>query len=148
MSGAGGQMQEFVRTLRPTVAALSSVSAYFQVDNRRSIVRSSSNVEDLKGMSGAGLYESIPNIDALDEEDVGRAVAEVWASLYTRRAVLSRRTAGVPQKDARMAVLVQELLAPEVSFVLHTVNPTSANPRQLYAELAVGLGETLAAGTA
>jgi len=142
------RLQEFVRMLRPVPAALSSLSGLFRSGNRRVIVRSSSNVEDLKGMSGAGLYESIPNIDALDSEDLGRAVAEVWASLYTRRAVLSRRTAGVPQKDARMAVLVQELLAPEVSFVLHTVNPTSANPRQLYAELAVGLGETLAAGTA
>ena len=141
------QMQEFVRTLRPTVAALSSVSAYFQPDRRRSIVRSSSNVEDLKGMSGAGLYESIPNIDALDGEDIGRAVSEVWASLYTRRAVLSRRAAGVSQAAARMAVLIQELLAPELSFVLHTVSPTSVDPRLLYAELAVGLGETLAAGT-
>jgi phosphoglucan,water dikinase len=142
------RLQDFVRMLRPVPAALSSLSDLFRSGNRRVIVRSSSNVEDLKGMSGAGLYESIPNIDALDSEDLGRAVAEVWASLYTRRAVLSRRAAGVPQKDAYMAVLVQELLAPEVSFVLHTVNPTSANPRQLYAELAVGLGETLAAGTA
>lgn len=142
------RLQEFVQMLRPVPAALSSLSDLFDSRNRRVIVRSSSNVEDLKGMSGAGLYDSIPNIDALDGEDLGRAVAEVWASLYTRRAVLSRRTAGVSQTDAHMAVLVQELLAPEVSFVLHTVNPTSADPRQLYAELAVGLGETLAAGTA
>ena len=45
-------------------------------------------------MSGAGLYESIAGIPAQEPEALGRAVSEVWASLYTRRAVLSRRAAG------------------------------------------------------
>ena len=57
-------------------------------------MRSSANVEDLAGMSGAGLYDSIPNVPAGDAGALGKAVAEVWASLYTRRAVLSRRAAG------------------------------------------------------
>jgi hypothetical protein len=58
-------------------------------------VRSSANVEDLAGMSGAGLYDSLPNIPASDLEAFGAAIANIWASLYTRRAVLSRRAAGV-----------------------------------------------------
>ncbi len=58
------------------------------------IVRSSANVEDLAGMSGAGLYDSIPNIPAADLEAFGAAVGRVWSSLYTRRAILSRRAAG------------------------------------------------------
>lgn len=45
-------------------------------------------------MSGAGLYESIPNVPVDRPEDVSAAVAAVWASLYTRRAILSRRAAG------------------------------------------------------
>ena len=57
-------------------------------------MRSSANVEDLAGMSGAGLYDSLPNVPAGDSEAFGAAVAAVWASLYTRRAVLSRRAAG------------------------------------------------------
>ena len=57
-------------------------------------VRSSANVEDLAGMSGAGLYDSLPNIPAGDAAAFGAGVAAVWASLYTRRAVLSRRAAG------------------------------------------------------
>jgi len=112
----------------------------------RLIVRSSANVEDLEGMSGAGLYESIPNVRAKDAAGFNKAVAEVWASLYTRRAVLSRRSAGVAQEQAVMAVLVQELLAPEMSFVLHTAHPLSRDPDLLVAEIAVGLGETLASG--
>ena len=45
-------------------------------------------------MSGAGLYESIAGIPAQETQALGRAVSDVWASLYTRRAVLSRRAAG------------------------------------------------------
>lgn len=71
------------------------------------IARSSANVEDLAGLSGAGLYDSIPNLKVSDAEAVAAGIAEVWASLYSRRAVLSRRTAGIKQSDACMAVLVQ-----------------------------------------
>ncbi len=98
-------------------------------------------MEDLAGMSGAGLYDSIPNISSSDHEELAYAVACVWASLYTRRAVMSRRAAGVPERQACMAVLVQEMVAPEVSFVIHTTNPIDNNSECAYVELAAGLGE-------
>jgi hypothetical protein len=66
---------------------------------------------------------------------------------YTRRAVLSRRAAGVPQRDAKMAILAQEMLQPDLSFVLHTVSPSDHDPKLVEAEVAPGLGETLASGT-
>lgn len=46
-----------------------------------------------------------------------------------------------------MAVLVQQQLSPDTSFVLHTASPLDEGDAALYAELAVGLGETLASGT-
>ena len=52
----------------------------------------------------------------------------------------------MPQASASMAVVVQSMLAPELSFVLHTAHPISRDPDVLEAELAPGLGETLAAG--
>ncbi|XP_038989785.1 phosphoglucan, water dikinase, chloroplastic isoform X2 [Phoenix dactylifera] len=116
-------------------------------NNARLIVRSSANVEDLAGMSAAGLYESVPNVSLSNQSVFRAAVGRVWASLYTRRAILSRRAAGVPQKDAMMAVLVQEMLYPNLSFVLHTVCPTDHDPTLVEAEIAPGLGETLASGT-
>ena len=63
-------------------------------DGAALIARSSANVEDLAGLSGAGLYDSVGNVPAGDADALGAAVARVWASLYTRRAVLSRRAAG------------------------------------------------------
>ncbi len=109
--------------------------------NARLMVRSSANCEDQEGLAGAGLYESVANVAPVD---LAWAVGRVWASLWTGRATLSRLQAGLAHEQARMAVLIQELIAPDLSFVLHTVNPINHNTDELYAELVAGLGETLA----
>ncbi|KAL2649665.1 hypothetical protein R1flu_017793 [Riccia fluitans] len=141
------KLRELVGSVRPEKPVVDTLRKSFSPDAKL-IVRSSANVEDLAGMSGAGLYESIPNVNpSSDPENFGKAVAEVWASLYTRRAVLSRRIAGVPQKEATMAILVQELISPDLSFVLHTVSPIDKDKNVVQAEIASGLGETLASGT-
>ncbi len=61
-------------------------------------------------------------------------------------ALPSRRSAGVSQSSARMAALVMELVAPDLSFVLHTARPRDGNTGVLLAEVAPGQGETLASG--
>lgn len=140
------QLQELISSLQPSKDIIDSIAKIFP-GNARLIVRSSANVEDLAGMSAAGLYDSIPNVSASNPTVFANAISKVWASLYTRRAVLSRRVAGVPQKDATMAILVQEMLSPDLSFVLHTVSPTDQDHNLVEAEIASGLGETLASGT-
>ncbi|KAL8262896.1 hypothetical protein R6Q59_024245 [Mikania micrantha] len=140
------ELQNLISSLKLPSQILESLEKLFE-KNARLIVRSSANVEDLAGMSAAGLYDSIPNVTLTNPVNFGNAVCRVWASLYTRRAVLSRRVAGVPQKTASMAVLVQEMLSPDLSFVLHTVSPTDNDNKLVEAEIAPGLGETLAAGT-
>eukprot|EP00922_Rhytidocystis_sp_ex-Travisia-forbesii_P037378 GHVS01055702.1.p1 GENE.GHVS01055702.1~~GHVS01055702.1.p1 ORF type:complete len:1201 (+),score=196.45 GHVS01055702.1:88-3603(+) len=113
---------------------------------KRLMLRSSANVEDLAGLSAAGLYESVPNVDARNSLGLRRALADVWASLYTRRAVVSRRLAVIDEFATDMAVLVQELVSPNLSFVVHTTNPLSRSASEVYVEAAPGLGETLASG--
>lgn len=140
------QLQELISSLQLPEEFIKSLGKIFP-GNTRLIVRSSANVEDLAGMSAAGLYESIPNVSLSNSIVFRNAVCRVWASLYTRRAVLSRRAAGVPQKVATMAVLVQEMLSPELSFVLHTLSPTDSDHNYVESEIASGLGETLASGT-
>lgn len=140
------QLQELIFSLQPPKDVIDSIGRIFP-GNARLIVRSSANVEDLAGMSAAGLYDSIPNVSPSNPTVFGSAVSRVWASLYTRRAILSRRVAGVPQNKASMAVLVQEMLSPDLSFVLHTLSPTDQDHNSVEAEIASGLGETLASGT-
>ena len=42
-----------------------------------------------------------------------------------------------------MAVLIQEVVEAEYAFVIHTVNPFNNSRDELYAEVVLGLGETL-----
>lgn len=50
------------------------------------------------------------------------------------------------QETSSNTLEVQAMLAPDLSFVLHTAHPLSRDPATLAAELAPGMGETLAAG--
>ncbi|CAN8255844.1 unnamed protein product [Cochlearia groenlandica] len=146
LDGVCDQIHEVMKSLQVPKETINTISESFPKDARL-IVRSSANVEDLAGMSAAGLYESIPNVSPSDPLVFSNSVCQVWASLYTRRAVLSRRAAGVSQREASMAVLVQEMLSPDLSFVLHTVSPADPDSNLVEAEIAPGLGETLASGT-
>ncbi|XP_058774586.1 phosphoglucan, water dikinase, chloroplastic-like [Vicia villosa] len=146
LDGLCNQLQELISSQKLSKDVIESIGKLFP-SNARLIVRSSANVEDLAGMSAAGLYDSIPNVSPSNPTAFADAVGRVWASLYTRRAVLSRRAAGVPQKEASMAILIQEMLSPDLSFVLHTMSPTDQDNNSVEAEIASGLGETLASGT-
>jgi phosphoglucan,water dikinase len=141
-----GELRALVGGLPVPAPLLAAVGAAFPA-GARLVARSSANVEDLEGMSAAGLYDSLPNVPAGEPAALGAALAGVWASLYTRRAVLSRRAAGAGQRGADMAVLLQAMLEPEASFVLHSRSPYEPEaPDIAVAELAPGMGETLAAG--
>jgi len=139
------ELQALARATRPSTEALHALSALF-ARGSRIMVRSTGNAEDLAGLSAAGLYDSVSNVDPHDHDVLGAAVAEVWASLFTTRAVGSRAAAGVGQRDAAMAVLAQQMLVPEVSFILMTKHPMTGDANVAYAELALGHGETLASG--
>jgi phosphoglucan,water dikinase len=140
---SANRMNELIRQIPVPEALIVQISQRFQ-PNTRFIVRSSANCEDLDALAGAGLYESVANVG---QAGLAAAIRAVWASLWTRRAALSRKQAGIPHEKAHMAVLVQQLIEPDFSFVLHTTNPTNRNPREIYAEIAAGLGETLASAS-
>ncbi|MCP4714471.1 MAG: hypothetical protein GY868_05085, partial [Deltaproteobacteria bacterium] len=110
----------------------------------RLMVRSSSNCEDLPAFSGAGLYCSKTNVQP---EAVAEAIKAVWSSLWDPEAVRSRETTGIKHSDAMMAVLIQEMITPDVSFFMHTVNPADNDHNTIVTELAPGLGDTLANAT-
>jgi len=114
------------------------------------MVRSSANCEDLESMSGAGLYDSIANVPSDDEKAITKAILEVWASLWTKRASLSRSQYHVDHSKAVMAVLVQQIVNSQYSFVLFSNNPVVSQngENEVYMEIAVGMGETLASAAA
>ena len=70
-------------------------------------------------------------------------IKRVWASKWNERAYLSRKAVGLSHADLHMAVIVQEVVEAEYSFVVHTINPFTGNHQEIYAETVPGLGETL-----
>jgi phosphoglucan,water dikinase len=136
---AARRLKELIQLLKVPDAVLTEVRRRFS-PTAALIVRSSANCEDLEGFSGAGQYESVVSVAPTD---VAAAILTVWSSLWTQRAAEARKAAGIPQDKCHMAVLVQELVGSDFCFVLHTVNPITQNARELYAEIAVGLGESL-----
>ncbi|KJU86800.1 Pyruvate phosphate dikinase, PEP/pyruvate-binding domain protein [Candidatus Magnetobacterium bavaricum] len=83
-------------------------------------------------------------ISAPDDWTEGwRCIKQVYASAWNERAYLSRRNMGIPHEGLSMAVLIQGVIEAEYAFVIHTLNPITNNPDELYAEVVLGLGETL-----
>eukprot|EP00290_Baffinella_frigidus_P019788 CAMPEP_0180204622 /NCGR_PEP_ID=MMETSP0987-20121128/8521_1 /TAXON_ID=697907 /ORGANISM="non described non described, Strain CCMP2293" /LENGTH=1488 /DNA_ID=CAMNT_0022160147 /DNA_START=98 /DNA_END=4564 /DNA_ORIENTATION=+ len=71
------------------------------------------------------------------------ALKGVWASKWNDRAWYSCKKAGIGVEYVQMAVLVQRLVESEYAFVIHTENPSNGATDEMYAEVVVGLGETL-----
>ena len=102
-------------------------------------VRSSSNVEDLPNFSGAGLYDTVPNVK--DEEQLFEAIKTVWASLWNFGAYEARERAGVDHSHSFMAVLIQRGVNADSAGVMITADPFDAENRgAVYISAKRGLG--------
>lgn len=71
------------------------------------------------------------------------AIRRVWASKWNDRAYLSRRAQGIAHDSLKMAVLVQQVVPADYAFVIHTRNPLNGVAEELFAEVVLGMGETL-----
>jgi alpha-glucan,water dikinase len=74
---------------------------------------------------------------------VWMSIKRVWASKWNERAYWSRKARGIRHEELYMAVLIQEVVEAEYAFVIHTVNPVSGKEGEIYAEMVLGMGETL-----
>ncbi len=120
-------------------AELSAISARFG----RVAVRSSAIDEDGRTSSYAGQHDSFLSVDA---DGLEQAVLSCWMSLYTDRALAYRRRSGRGPSAGGMAVVIQTMVAPDVSGVLFTINPLNGSWREMVVESTWGLGEGLASG--
>ncbi|CAL5022240.1 unnamed protein product [Urochloa decumbens] len=76
-------------------------------------------------------------------EQAWMAIKKVWASKWNERAYYSTRKVKLDHGYLSMAVLVQEIVSADYAFVIHTINPSSGDRSEIYAEVVKGLGETL-----
>jgi pyruvate,water dikinase len=106
-------------------------------------VRSSGTAEDLEGASFAGLHDTYLDIKGADA--VLDAVKRDWASLWTARAVAYRKTGGFTDFPS-IAVVVQTMVASQVSGVMFTGNPLNAATDEIMLNASWGLGEAVVQG--
>jgi phosphohistidine swiveling domain-containing protein len=104
-------------------------------------VRSSATVEDLAQASFAG--QAVTVLGVQGDTELLAAVRQCWASLWSERARAYSLPAGAA--PPQMAVIVQQLVACDVSGIAFTIDPLDGSP-EVVVEAVPGLGEELAAG--
>lgn len=108
-------------------------------------VRSSATAEDLPDLSFAGQHDSFLNISGATA--LLDAVRRCWASLWTARAIDYRTRNDIDQFTVAMGVVVQIMVAADVSGVLFTVDPATGNRDELVVNASYGLGEAIVSGS-
>ncbi len=108
-------------------------------------VRSSATTEDSPEYSFAGLHDTKLSVRA-EAEQIATAVKMCWASLWSERSVDYRRRGGELLDGAAMAVVIQQLVRSDVSFVAFSANPVDHCSKQVIISAAWGLGESIVAG--
>ena len=113
-------------------------------ENTPCAVRSSATAEDLPAASFAGQQDTYLNITG--SEAILRHVTKCWASLFTDRAITYRIRNGFDHSKVYLAVIIQQMIFPEVSGILFTADPISGNRNTVSIDAGFGLGEALVAG--
>ncbi|MGN6274719.1 MAG: phosphoenolpyruvate synthase [Solirubrobacterales bacterium] len=108
-------------------------------------VRSSAIGEDGTELSFAGQHRTLLNV--IGSNPVAEAVRACWASAWAADALRYRLTNKLPLSRIEMAVVIQEIVASEVSGVLFTINPATGSEDEFVLSAAYGLGEAVVSGT-
>jgi pyruvate,water dikinase len=106
-------------------------------------VRSSATTEDGREHSFAGQHDTFLGVRTLPELEA--AVRQCWASLWSERAV-SYRQANLPEAVPCMAVVVQQMIRSDVSFIAFTQDPVGERRDHVVLSASWGLGESLVSG--
>ncbi len=107
-------------------------------------VRSSATAEDMPTASFAGQQDTYLNL--IGPAAVLQHVSRCWASLFTERAVTYRQRNGIDHREVDMAVVVQQMVAPDAAGIVFTADPVTSNRKVATVEASFGLGEAVVSG--
>ena len=126
-------------------AAISDLMACHSLNDFIAAVRSSAVDEDGATASFAGQHETYLNIVGADA--IIKAITLCWESARSERALEYRRQQGLSVKRPQLAVLVQHLVASDVSAVIFSANPITGSRDEIMINASWGLGESIVGGT-
>ena len=118
-----------------------------QADDFSVAVRSSATAEDLPDASFAGQQESILNVRGKDQ--LLSSIQQVFASLYTDRAIAYRVHQGFNHRDVALSVGVQKMIRSDLatSGVMFTLDTESGFRDVVFITGSWGLGECVVQGS-
>ena len=94
----------------------------------------------------AGQHETYLNVVGADA--IIQAVTRCWECRLARSDALEyRRQQGLPVDRPQLAVLVQQLVASDVSAVVFSANPVTGSRHEIMINASWGLGESIVGGT-
>jgi pyruvate,water dikinase len=127
----------------PTAVVDEVLTQTNQLDGEFFAVRSSATAEDSAVASWAGELDTFLNTQ---REQIIPNMKLCWASLFTPRAIFYRLENELREAQVSVAVVVQQMVASDVSGVCFTVHPVTKDPNHLIIEAGLGLGEAVVAG--
>ncbi len=150
LTTAGKQIREWVlETELPEKLRKDIEVAWDEMSGGRDIsvaVRSSATAEDLPDASFAGQQETILNVRGLDK--VIEALHQVFASLFTDRAIAYREHQGFDHAQVALSAGVQAMVRSDIgaSGVLFTLDTETGFRDAVFITSSYGLGETVVQG--
>src|SRR3989344_4148751 len=119
-----------------------TIHDYIDVCSPRGLVavRSSASVEDSSKQSFAGQFDSFLNVN---RDHILEAVTKCWQSLHSARA---EGYAQSKYDNKKMAVIVQDMIIPEISGVAFSAHPVTGDRNSMVIEAVFGNNEPLVQG--
>lgn len=119
------------------------LKAFDSLGAARVAVRSSAIAEDSSETSWAGQLETYLNVD---RENLINKIKECWNSIKSERAIQYATQQNLSKDQLLVAVVVQAMIASEISGVTFTVNPVTSDRNEIMIEAGFGLGEMIVQG--
>jgi pyruvate,water dikinase len=121
------------------------VSAYRELGAAGKVaVRSSAAAEDLPDASFAGQMDTFLNVSG--EGALIESIIACFSSFWTDRAMAYRNNRQLDPTQSGHAVIVQHMVAADISGILFTVNPVSGDACEMIINAAHGSGEAIVSG--
>ena len=106
-------------------------------------VRSSATCEDSASNAWAGQLETYLGVKP---EDLLERCRDCWLSIFKESALAYGSHQGFDQEHLGVAVVIQEMVASEISGIGFSVHPVTQEPDIMLIEACLGLGEAIVSG--
>lgn len=111
--------------------------------NKLYAVRSSGTKEDLDNFSFAGQYETFLNV-SIDE--IPLRIIDCYKSMFSETILSYLLNNDISLDNLAMTVVIQEMVASEISGICFTLNPITGKDTEMLIEVGKGLGENIVSG--